>query len=99
MKPNFSKEQLEYELVIKHFELRDGELWVKEFVGKGGKVYKARPAKGSVNSLGYVVVSAGSKRFYVHRVIFILTHNRPIREGYQIHHKYGNRTDNRIEHL
>ena len=99
MKPNFSKEQLEYEHVVKYFELRDGELWVKEFVGKDGKVYKTRPANRSVTSEGYIQVYAGGKFFFEHRVIFMLIHNRPIRERYQIHHIYNNKTDNRIEHL
>jgi len=97
-----SKEQLEYELVTRYFELRDGDLWVKEYVSKDGRIIKARPAKSVLNSAGYLRVWAGGregKRFLVHRIIFILTHNRPIKEGYDIHHKYGNKTDNRIEHL
>lgn len=94
-----TKEQLEYELVIKHFELRDGELWVKDFVDKRGNRRQARPAKGIVNSYGYLRIWAGGKWFLEHRVIFILTHNRPIKEGHQIHHIYNNKTDNRIEHL
>ena len=99
MKPNFSKEYLEYVSVVSLFELRNGVLWVKEFVSKDGRVIKARPASRSVNSAGYILVRASGIQFYEHRVIFILTHNRPIKEGYQIHHKYGNKTDNRIEFL
>ena len=99
MKPVFTKEQLEYEEVIQRFELRDGVLWVKGYVDKRGRRIPARPAKGIMCGKGYLQVWAGNKRFREHRVIFILTHNRPIREGYDIHHKYGNKTDNRIEHL
>jgi hypothetical protein len=94
-----TKEQLEYELVTRYFELRDGVLWRKECVGKDGRVYPARPAEGYDNGHGYLQIRAGGKKFLVHRIIFILTHNRPIREGYDIHHIYNNKTDNRIEHL
>ena len=94
-----TKEELEYELVKRYFEFRDGELWVKEFESKDGRVYKARPAKCTLDDKGYIQVCAGNKRFREHRIIFILTHNRPIKEGYDIHHKYGNRADNRIENL
>ena len=100
MKLNFSKEQLEYELVIKHFELRDGELWRKEFVSKQGRVYPARPVTGiAVNSKGYLQVKVEGKLISIHRIIFILTHNRPIREGYIIDHRYGNILDNSPENL
>ena len=99
MKPVFTKEQLEYELVVKHFEFRDGVLWVKEYVDRRGRVYPARPAKGTDHGDGYLRIQVGGKRFQEHRVIFILTYNRPIRERHQIDHRYGNKSDNRIENL
>ena len=98
MKPNFSKEQLEYELTIKHFELRDGVLWRKEYVSKDGRVMKAKPVK-SVISKGYIRIQVVGKWLLEHRIIFILKHNRPIKEGYQIHHDNNNPLDNRIENL
>ena len=99
MKPNFSKEQMEYGFVVEHLELRDGVIWVKEYVDKIGKVRETRPAKGRVNDDGYLRIWVGGKHLFEHRIIFILTYNRPIREGYEIHHDNNNPSDNRIENL
>ena len=94
-----TKEELEYELVKRYFEFRDGELWVKEYVSKDGRVYKTRPAKGTVKDNGYIYICAGGKEFLEHRVIFILTHNRPIKERHDIDHRNFNKTDNSIGNL
>ena len=94
-----SKEQRDYELVDKYLELRDGVIYRKEHVDSRGRVFKARPAKGSFDKDSYLQLNVGGQTLKEHRVMYMLAYKRPIKEGYEINHDNGKRADNRIENL
>jgi hypothetical protein len=50
------------------------------------------------NSQGYTVVNIGNRLVRLHRLIWEI-HNGPIPHGYQIHHRNGNKQDNRLSNL
>lgn len=80
-------------LVKELFEYKDGELFWKE--GGRPKVRQGDRA-GFVTTRGYRKVSINSKRYYIHRLVFLMFH------GYFpkfVDHINGNSGDNRIENL
>jgi len=52
-----------------------------------------------INLNGYVTVQVNSKAQYEHRVVMERHIGRPLQRLEHVHHKNGNRTDNRIENL
>lgn len=87
--------ELKYEYVKKHWELRDGIVYSKRtgkpvsFSSKTGNKY--RYTKGKIKG----------KQFYflAHEAVFILFHSRPVAEGKEIHHKDGDPENNAIDNL
>jgi hypothetical protein len=55
--------------------------------------------KGTVNSNGYLVVRRGGVTYYVHRLEAAAMLGRELRPGEQVHHRNGNRQDNRHRNL
>lgn len=52
-----------------------------------------------LNKNGYLTLTIGNKRKYVHRMVMEEYLGRPLKENEQIHHINGDKTDNRIENL
>ncbi|MGT9434872.1 HNH endonuclease [Escherichia coli] len=87
--------ELKYEYVKEHWELRDGIVYSKRtdkpvsFSGKSksGHRYTNAPIKG--------------KQFYflAHEAVFVLFHDRPIAENKELHHVDGDPENNAIENL
>lgn len=48
---------------------------------------------------GYLTLSIGNKKKYVHRMVMEEYLGRPLRSDEHVHHINGDRTDNRIENL
>ena len=81
------------------FEIIDGELWRKEYVGKDGHRLKRKLVKNVANSSnGYCLVGFNGRKVAYHRIIWILL-NGDIPAGMQIDHIDGNRINNDIDNL
>lgn len=74
------------------FEYRDGSLYWKVRRGKAGTGKKA----GCVNKEGYLVVGIKYKKCLVHRIVWAMHGNEPVRV---LDHINNDRQDNRIENL
>lgn len=81
------------DIVQELFDYRDGNLYWRHKVNKRHGI--SNPA-GTVNSLGYRVVTINGKKIHAHRLVW-LWHGLDLPE--QIDHINGNRADNRIENL
>lgn len=78
------------------YDADSGLLTRRVAAGRGGRE-KAGSVVGSLNGVGYLVVTVFGKRPLVHRIAFAMAHGRwP--EG-QIDHIDGNRTNNRLSNL
>lgn len=75
------------------FEYRNGELFYK--ISPLPKI-KVGSKVGSVNRAGYVKVTLNKKKYFVHRIIFMMQHGYLPKE---IDHINCNPSDNRIENL
>lgn len=74
-------------LVQQKFELRDGVVF---------SIYKDRPLKGGLDSLGYPTTSIDGVPYRIHRIVFILVH------GYlpaYVDHIDQDKTNNNISNL
>jgi hypothetical protein len=87
--------QISKELINELFEYRDGKLFGK--TDRGFNKTKGKEV-GSVSSDGHMVVCIKYKRYYVHRLIWIM-HNGAIPGDMEIDHKDGNPLNNHIENL
>ncbi len=65
------------------------------------QIIKTKYGKARINSTGYYMISTqkeGNFEKYLHRLIYE-EHYGEIPKGYFVHHKNGNKLDNRIENL
>lgn len=60
---------------------------------------KRAPGEGSINPLGYVVVTRAGRHVFEHRVVMEELLGRPLLPNENVHHKNGVRDDNRPENL
>lgn len=81
--------------IFNYIEYKDGGLYWKETVSnravQGSKIT-------SKNDLGYVRVGFNKKRYYAHRLIWMMFHGE-IPNGYEIDHIDGNPSNNVITNL
>lgn len=83
------------EIFLSLFDYRDGDLIWKANTGSRNKIGSIAGAdKGN----GYIYVKIFGKRYYAHRIVWIM-HNGDIPDGMFIDHINHNRSDNRIENL
>lgn len=81
------------------FELRDGELWRKDFVRTDGKILSARLVVNIANcSRGYCKVRCYDKMRYYHQIVWIL-YNDNIPDNKIVDHIDGNKINNEINNL
>ena len=71
----------------------------KELRSKANTKYWDGKRKPRVQKNGYVTLSIGNKRQYVHRMVMEAYLGRPLANDECVHHINGDRTDNRIENL
>lgn len=70
------------------FIYSDGDLFWKKTNKKAGTIAPSE----------YVIIAIDHLTLKLHRLVYVM-HNGPIPEGYQIHHKDGNKRNNRAENL
>jgi hypothetical protein len=79
----------------------DGKPRMQEFCSKAC-ANRARGRNGCLDRHGYVILPGGSKGAYrppQHRAVMEEVIGRPLLDGETVHHKNGNRQDNRPENL
>ncbi len=81
----------------------DGTTWKIKRLFRGEYCVRQEPKRtGNIQNLGYVqigiTINGKTKIAYVHRVQWV-RHNGLIPDGFEINHKNGIKTDNRIENL
>lgn len=59
---------------------------------------KTGPIPGTLTNRGYLQISADNRRYYVHRIAWMISHGE-IPDGLYIDHVNGNRSDNRLANL
>jgi len=84
---------MEHDLVKELFDYRDGHLYWKKKTNKRHSIDK--PA-GTINSLGYVVITLNGKKMHEHRLVW-LWHGKEL--PVMIDHINRDKADNRIENL
>ena len=55
--------------------------------------------KEGLSKNGYMTISIGNKRYYVHRLVMEEHLGRKLKNNEVVHHINGNKTDNRLENL
>lgn len=87
--------QIKYEYVKEHWQLRDGIVYSKR---TGGPI-----SFSSKNKKGYRFANAQNKgkryNILMHEAVFVLLHDRPIAKGKELHHVDGNPENNAPENL
>jgi len=81
------------DLVRELFDYRDGQLYWRQ---KANKRHAIIREAGTINNLGYRVVTINGKKIHAHRLVW-LWHGKDLPE--QVDHINGDRADNRIENL
>lgn len=87
--------QIKYEYVKEHWQLRDGIVYSRRtgkpisFAGKGKQGHRFTNAP--INGKQYY--------FLIHEAVFVLFHDRPVAENKEIHHKDGDPENNAIDNL
>lgn len=71
----------------------------KESIRKGMIKYWDNHRKERVQKNGYVTICIGNTKYYKHRLVMEEYLGRKLKKNEQIHHKNGNKQDNRIENL
>lgn len=90
----------EFEWVKKYAEIKNNTVWHKGYINTRGYKVLPKPFKNKVNhGKGYCATRLNRRLFLVHRVVFMLSNNRPIKKGFDIDHINGIKHDNRIENL
>ena len=70
--------------------------WMKRYVGKTAGHWKGGK---HIGSQGYIVLRINKKYIYEHRYKMSLKLGRKLHRKEIVHHKNGNRTDNRLSNL
>ena len=86
-------EALTQNLLHELFDYKDNQLYWK--LKPSNRVDISKPA-GTMNTKGYVTISINGKKYYAHRLVFLMHH------GYlpqEIDHINGNKSNNAVENL
>ncbi len=86
--------EITQQFLLEVFEYRNGNLFWK--VDRRGNKLKGKQANRLKKSNGYQEITLNKKKFYAHRVIFMMIHGR---WPEQIDHIDGDRSNNLIENL